>query len=326
MRNTLLALLALAAFAFNANAAAEDDLTVAARGLHAAAFPRDGSLAVIASLTQGASLWDLSTRERRFDWSHRKDARSTITAVAFSPEGGVALTVEGSTLVLWDAHKGAALRFFSAPAEVLSAALTRGGALALLGLRDGSALLMDARAGGIKRRFAHTGEVLAVAIDPAGTRAMTGSADGNAVLWDTQTGEALHRFAHGAPVEVVAISDDATRVFSAGRGATAQVHDADGGQTLGDFTPGPARRARGAGYLAAAFSADGSELLLGEVDGDVLLADASTARELGSWTLPRGGLSRAAGSRVVALGFSAQGPIAASGDGVIHRLQRPSAR
>ena len=326
LRTPLLALLTLAACACHGADPPADSLPVAARGAYAAAFSADGTHAVVAALTQGASLWDLSTRQRRFEWNHRKDTRSTITAVAFSPEGNVAITVEGATLVLWDARKGEALRYFSAPAEVQAVALSRGGALALLGLQDGTALLMDANAGGVKRRFAHDGEVLAVALDPTGRRALTGSADGNARLWDTDAGTALHRWNYGAPVEVVAISADATRSFSAARNGKADMHDTDSGHVLGDVSPSAARRARGAGYTAGAFTADGASLLLGTVGGRVVLFDTTSSRLLENWKLPRDGSTRAAGSRVIALGAAGGNPLAASGDGVIHLLQRPSAR
>jgi len=323
---TLLALLTLAACACYSAEPPADSLPVAARGAYAAAFSADGTHAVVAALTQGASLWDLGTRQRRFDWNHRNGTRSTITAVAFSPEGNVALTVEGATLVLWDARKGEALRYFSAPSEVQAVALSGGGKLALLGLQDGTALLMDANAGGVKRRFAHDAEVLAVALDPTGRRALTGSADGSARLWDTDAGTALHRWNYGAPVEVVAISADATRSFSAARNGKADMHDTESGQVLGDLSPSAARRARGAGYTAGAFTADGAALLLGTVDGRVMLYDTGSNRLLENWKLPRDGKTRAAGSRVIALGVAGGDPLAASGDGLIHRLQRPSAR
>jgi WD40 repeat protein len=326
VRNGLLVLLALAACACSSGEPPASSLAVAPRGLHAAAFPNDGSLAVVASLTQGASLWDLRTQQRSFDWNHRKDGRSAITAVAFSPEGNVAITAEGNTLVLWDARKGEALRYFSAPSEILSVALTRGGTLALLGLQDGTALLMDAQEGGVKRRFTHEAEVLAVAIDPDGRRALSGSADGSARLWDTQAAQALQRWEHGAPVELVALSDDATKAFSAAQGAGATLRDTDGGQILGEPGSPAAWRARSGSFTAAAFSADGSVLALGTVGGRVLLWDTASARERETWKLPRGGVARAAGSRVIAFGFSAAGLQAASGDGVIHLLRRPSAR
>lgn len=326
LRNGLLALLALAACACSSGEPPAGSLTVAARGMHAAAFPRDGSLAVVASLTQGASLWDLRTQQRRFDWNHRKTGHSAITAVAFSPEGNVAITAEGNTLVLWDARKGEALRYFSAPSEVLSVALTRGGTLALLGLQDGTALLLDAQAGGVKRRFAQASEVLAVAIDPAGTRALTGSADGSTRLWDTQTAQALQHWEQGAPVEVVALSDDATKAFSAAQGAGASLRDTETAQVLGEPGASAPWRARSESFTAAAFSADGAALALGTMSGKVLQWDTGSAREQETWQLPRGGMARAAGSRVVALGFSAAGLQAASGDGVIHLLRRPSAR
>lgn len=325
-RGSLAILLCVALSACGRAGSPESSLEVATHGVHAAAISRDGTMAAVGSLTQGASLWKLDTRERRFDWNHRSAARSVVTAVALSPEGGVAATAEGSTLVLWDTHTGAALRYFSAPSELLSVALTRGGELALLGLQDGTALLVDARAGGVKRRFGHEGSVLAVAIDPAGTRALTGSADGSARLWDTRSGTRLQRWELGAEVEVLALSDDGTRVFSTARRAPSRVLDADSGQTLAQLPAYASRVLRGESYSAGAFSGDGASLLLGTVDGRVLLWDTVSARLLETWKLPRRGAWRAAGNRVIAVSVDAAGLYVASGDGFIHRLRRPSAR
>ena len=304
----------------------ESSLEVAKRGIHGAALSADGRLAAVGSLTHGGSLWNLESGERRFNWSHESGANSAITALGFAPDGATAITAEGSTVVLWDTAKGKALRYFEAPSPVLAAALSRDGGLGLLGLEDGTAALFDARAGGIKRRFTHAGAVVAVALDASGRHAMTGSADGSARLWDTLSGTQLQRWDYRAEVRVVALSDDGQRAFSTARYEHSVIRDTGSGQPIAELPAYSTRIIRGETWSAARFSADGSRLLCGTVDGRVMLWEAGSARLIGSWQLPRRSAWKAAGNRVVAGGFAEAGPVVASGDGFIHRLRLPSAR
>ncbi len=107
-------------------------LEVADKGAFSAALSADGSYAVVGSLTHGGSLWDVDTGERRFNWNHRAGEYSPITSAAISPDAGYAITAADNSLVAWNTASGAALTFFSAPAQVLSLALGPQGEHALL--------------------------------------------------------------------------------------------------------------------------------------------------------------------------------------------------
>jgi WD40 repeat protein len=304
-------------------------LEVAVHGAHSAAVSRDGRMVAIGSLTQGGSLWTLDPDERRFNWNHRADAPSSITALAFSPEGGYALSVEGDTLVLWSTEQGSALSFFRAPSVVLAVALGPDGRYALLGLQEQGAVLFDARAGGVVRTLPHEGRVYSVALDASGKRALTGSADRTARLWDLDTGKELQHWTHEADVRLVALAGDGSRALSVSKYDRATVWDTASGQPVTDLPTWQSRIVRGETFTAAAFNDDGTRLLTGTTDGRVQSWEVSPMRERGAWALPRRTEWKRAGSYLLAVGFSAEEGIllGISADGFIHRLRAvPAAR
>jgi WD40 repeat protein len=322
----LLLLAALAAC--SAGEPPASSLEVAAPGAHSAALAADGRHVAIGALTQGGSLWRLDPDERQFNWNHAAGAASALTAVAFSPEGRFALSVEGDTLVLWDALEGPALGYFRAPAAVLAAALGPEGRYALLGLEDGNAVLFDARAGGVVRTLVHGARVLGVAMDRSGTRAVTGSADRNARLWNLDDGQELQRWSHDAEVRLVALAADGSRALSVAKYDRAVVWDARSGQPVADLPTWNSRIVRGETFTAAAFAADGTRLLTGTTDGRVQLWEVSPMRERASWKLPRRDDWKRAGSYLLAVGFGAgeeEFLLGVSADGFIHRLRVPPA-
>lgn len=299
-------------------------LEVSARGARTVAFSADGQLAAVSSLAHGGSLWDLGGQERRFDWNHRAGAPSAIAAFAFSPDGAFAISAEHDTLVLWSTARGDALTFFRAPAAVLSLALGPEGKTALLGLADGNAVLFDPREGGIKRTFPHEGRVLSVAMDRRGALALCGSADRSLRLWDVASGRQLQRWEHAGAVKLVALSPDGARAFGAARGEGATLRDTATGLSLGQL-PGPGlARLKRPTPTAAAFSPDGSRLLIGGADGSLGLWQVQGLEEKTRWALPRRSTVRPAGNGVLAVGYAGEDVLGASSDGFIHR--RPVSR
>ncbi|MBP8925407.1 MAG: hypothetical protein KBG75_06105 [Pseudomonadales bacterium] len=297
-------------------------LEVADKGAFSAALSADGSYAVVGSLTHGGSLWDVDTGERRFNWNHRAGEYSPITSAAISPDAGYAITAADNSLVAWNTASGAALTFFSAPAQVLSLALGPQGEHALLGLSDDSAVLFDALKGGILRVFPHQGRVRSVALNRDATLALTGSEDDTARLWDVASGRELQRWEHAGDVRLVALSGDGARALSVSKYDRAALWDTSTGLETGSLPVSRWRTVRGETFTAAAFSADGTRLLTGTTDHRVQLWQLPTLRQIETWELPRRADWKRSGAYVLAVGFSSDDRLllCVSADGFIHRL------
>lgn len=293
-----------------------------ATGAHSASIAADGSQAVIGSLTQGGSLWNIDSAERRFNWNHRAGSLTPITAIGFSPDGDFALSAEGAEVVLWSTASGQALTFFTAPASVLALALGPRGDLALLGLADAKAVIFDARQGGVLREITHQGRVHSVALDAGGTLALTGSADRTAQLWKIEDGTRLQTWAHDTDVRLVALAADGSRALSVSKYDRAAIWDTATGLELAELTTLQTRTVRGETFTAAAFSGDGSRLLTGASDGRVLLWQLAPLAQRASWKLPRRSEWKRTGAYLLAVGFAPgdRDYLAIGADGFIHRL------
>lgn len=307
-------------------AAPGHSLEVATVGTYGGAISDDAQFGIVGSVHHGASLWRLADGERLFNWNHHKDEFSLITAADFSPDGKWALTTDDHTLVLWSMADGQAKRFWNSPGEVEAISLSRAGAYALLGLRDGTAVLFDVQRGGIRRTFQHQGVVHTVALNDAFTLAVTGSEDQTAKLWDLKTAKVLHEIHHDDEVQLVAFSPDGSLVFSAAKYDKALVWNANTGQEIGAIPLHSEKLRRGLRVTAVRFSRDNRELLTGFPDRTVQLWDLRTMQEKETWLLPKRDAWKPTSASVVDVGFSQQANqyIALASNGYIHQLQTPS--
>lgn len=298
-------------------------IEVASKGAQGAALSNDGQWAAIGAIHQGGSLWRTDDGERLYNWNHRQGERTTIVAADFSPDGRWAMTADVHTLVLWSMENGQAARFWTAPGEVLSVALSPNGNFALLGLSDHSAVLFDVKRGGVRRTFNHQNRVRSVDLSDDAKLALTGSEDYSAVLWDVASGKELHRIKHEDDVQMVALSADGSRAMSMGKYDKALVWDTASGEITGEVPLRSELLRRGMRFTAARFSSDGSRLLTGRPDQVVQLWDTSAMKQLARWRLPKRDAWKPTSAAVISVAF---GPgnsyYAVASNGFIHRLQR----
>ena len=99
------------------------------------------------------------------------------------------------------------------------------------------------------------------------------SADGTVKLWDMNQGKAIKSIGVGSIVYDVAF-DHQGRLASSGSDKRVKLWDPTG-KHIRDFQP------RNESVLEVAFSHDGSELVYGDWDGQVVLADTKTAKTIG---------------------------------------------
>ena len=194
-----------------------------------------------------------------------------------SPNGRHVLTLDLSTMVLWDVASGCVERAW--PGQATSAAFSSDGSKILVGYYDQTAVLWETATGKKLRTFVeHKHRVMAVALSPDGQRVFTGSDDETAVLWDATTGEKLHSWAVEKGVRAAAFSPDGREVL-AGEGS--------GKTILWDVTTGKQVRTfvetQYGSVRSVAFSPDGRQVLTGAwtTDGHrATLWDRASARRI----------------------------------------------
>lgn len=297
-------------------------IEVAAQGNNSASLSRDGSKAVIGSINHGGSLWLTDKGERKFNWNHNK-GKTTLVSSAFSPEGNWAMTSDSHTLVLWNVKTGKALRFWTAPGEVLSLALAANGEFALLGMGDHSAVIFDSKRGGVKRSFYHQGRVRSVDLSRNGKLALTGSEDKTSVLWDIGSGKALHTFKHQEDVQLVRFSERGDKALSAAKYDKAVIWSTRDGKLIGEIPLSAEKVKRGLRFSAARFSNNGNELLIGRPDQRVQLWDLKTMSVKKQWNINKRDPWKPTAAAVQDVAFSKDknSYITVSSNGFIQKLE-----
>jgi WD40 repeat protein/tRNA A-37 threonylcarbamoyl transferase component Bud32 len=126
----------------------------------------------------------------------------------------------------------------------------------------------------------HTAAVTAVAFSPDGRRLATGSADGSLYLWNSASGEPVAVWrGHGGPITGVAFDPAGRRLVSTGSGKPAlgelKLWDAASGKVL-------ATQTWSALLAAVVFSPDGRFLVTAGHDGQGIVWDADTLKDIGT--------------------------------------------
>ncbi|MCY3017974.1 MAG: hypothetical protein NTW87_02940, partial [Planctomycetota bacterium] len=201
-----------------------------------------------------------------------------VGAVAFSPDGKLALSGGSDRVVVWNVEAGQMLRSSDCGQLPLSVAFAPDGCLALTGAMGGQLQLMSVGDGSKIRTFAgHRHSVSSVAFSPDGRSVLSGGGDGTLKLWDVGTGRELCSYAgHAGYVTGVAYSTDGRLAFSASRDGTLKLWPITGGRE--------ARSVRTAFSATAhtALSPDGTVIAYRGRGPRLRVLDVATGRELPS--------------------------------------------
>ncbi len=278
------------------------------------ALSGDGKLALTGSYDKTAILWDVDTARAIHTFTHDGLA---ITSVALSADGTRALVGSERTLILWKTTTGRRIQRIARDAPMTRASMSEDGARVLVGFPDTTAILWDTdTAREIQTFKGHTGGVKAVALCSEAHRVLTGSIDKTAMMWDADSGRPIQVFkGHTGAVHKVALSSDGKRAltYSYDDGKTI-LWDTETGKPLrtlpyvgleslcfsrdgrsfllsgigrvtvwdtGSSTTGPRRVYVGSaanGSFCAAFSARGTEVLVGSFRYGAVLWDVATGK------------------------------------------------
>ncbi len=200
--------------------------------------------------------------------------QSSITGVAFSPDGRRALTGSWYTVAqLWDAQSGAEIRRLKHEEWVTGVAFSPDGRRILTGSLDKTARIWIAETGAEILRLPHENLVESVAFGPDGRRVLTGSWDGVARIWDLGSGEEIRRLTQGGVIRSVAFSPDGRRVVIGSSDKTARIWSVETGEEIHDLQHEDQVR-------SVAFSPDGGRVLTGSDDHAVRIWNAETGAEI----------------------------------------------
>lgn len=310
----------------NSALAPASQMPLAKGSVYAAAFDDRGSSAVVGSIHHGISYWRLSDSERLFDWKHIQGVDTALVAADFSPDGTWALTADKNTLTLWSTTTGEGLRYWQAPADILSVQLINDGDRALVGLSNQTAVLFDIRRGGILSTLRHGGPVHSVALDATGNIAATGSADRTAASWDLRDNKRIATVRHGEEVQLVALSADGELVLSVSKYDKAMIWRSQDGAVVAEMPLRAGRLKRGLRFTSARFSLDKRFLLTGQTDQTVTLWRLDDLKNPVSWKVGTRRLWKPVGSHILDVAFTAEDGqfLALASNGILFRLHLPN--
>lgn len=289
----------------------------ATQGLLSGDISQDGRHAVIGSLQNGGSYWDIPKFERLYDWNHKANTYSLLLSCAISGDGRRAITTEEDTIVLWDTATGKSLKFLKAPSRVLSIALSKDGHYALAGMRDNIAIYFDLQKGLQLFTFSHSAEVRSVGLSDDGKLAITASDDMTAKLWDLNNGKLLHTFKQENQIKTAAISPNGRYAFTSSQREASYVWNVKSGKAVFKLPN------RYTNFTTAVFSQDETRLLLGTFSGLIEEINVDKGKVIKKWQAkPRkfygSGLSKA----IISVGYVSKSKniLALTSDGMLEEF------
>lgn len=225
-----------------------------------------------------------------------------LTAASYSPDGSLVVTSAAGAARIWDAATGIERHRLEGHSEpVTYAGFSPDGARVVTTSSDSTARIYDTATGALTAELrGHSAAVNRAAFSPDGSRLVTASADRTAMVWETATGTMLYvlrgqsdelynavfsadgsrvvtasvqtagvwrlppskpRIIEAGVGGTVAIAGDGSRIISISANGNAQVLDVMTGRQISSLRGLPT------GVGSAAFSADGSRVVIASGDG-----------------------------------------------------------
>jgi small GTP-binding protein len=251
------------------------------------AFDRRGRMLASGSVDNTVKLWEAqSGKLLRTLEGHR----TTVFSLAFDWRGGMlASGSHDETINLWEAQSGKLLRTLKGHQNsVMGVAFDPQGGTLASGSADDTVKLWETQSGRLLHTLeGHQGRVLSVAFDPQGGTLASGSADNTVKLWEAQSGKLLHTLeGHTSIVDCVAFSSKGRLLASRSEDDTIRLWNCKTWYTVA-VIPEQTSKLRlfhalafdpTLPLLAAAGGEDNETIHLWELDLDVLLGHAGTAK------------------------------------------------
>jgi WD40 repeat protein len=203
-------------------------------------------------------------------------ARDELTAVAFSPDGRLAVTAAGDTAELWQADNGKRVAVLSGHGgPIKDARFSPDSKIVATAADDGTARLWSAETG--RALFVlreHTRPVVSVDFSSDGKLLVTASEDQTARIWNAESGERLKVLAaHAKELTGAVFSPDGTLVLTTAKEGTSRIWTVLTGAPLALLT------GQQTDWIwKGAFSPDGKRVVTPSLDGSAAIWESATGK------------------------------------------------
>jgi WD40 repeat protein len=249
-------------------------------GSHGSHISADNTIAVVSSIENGITVWDLATNKQRYVWRHQDDGSNAVTNIHIAFDNSYVVTSDREAFALWNVDIGEPEGFWRIDeASIRDIAVSNQGRGILVGRGSGKVMFFEPKTGRRLEFLGHQEKINSVDISPNGFYALTGGNDYLAYLWDTRTGQVIHKFDHPSRVTKVSLDDQGRYAFTADSKRDARIWDLVTGQVVSNLQYTARQRI----FTTAVFSDDGQYLLTGSPSRRVNRWDVKTGAELNQW-------------------------------------------
>lgn len=235
----------------------------------------DGINFVVASDNGSVTLWNLANRERLFDLL---TDGSSPTCLAYSVDGRwIAAGFEDDTIRIWNAGDGSEVFTLTGhKGDINDIEFSPNGSLLASGSDDKTVILWNMTDGTQKQIFeGYAGGVTQIAFTLDNTRLLTSSQEGEIKMWDAARGFSVYAVNENTFSTITILSPDKNTFISTNL-TRIKVRSLDKGNVLYEIETDQV------GIEALAYSADGSILVSGGMDGVLKVWGVNSAFPLGT--------------------------------------------
>jgi WD40 repeat protein len=269
-------------------------------GSHASHISADNTVAVVSTIENGITVWDLTTNKKRYVWRHQDDGSNSVTNIHIAFDNSYVVTSDREAFALWNLDIGEPEGFWRIDeTSIRDIAVSNQGRGILVGRGSGKVMFFEPKTGRRLEFLGHQEKINSVDISPNGFYALTGGNDYLAYLWDTRTGQIVYKFEHPSRVTKVSLDDKGRYAFTADSKRDARVWDLVTGKKVSNLQYSARQRI----FTTAVFSDDGKYLLTGSPSRRINRWDVNTGAELNQWRVSAREGSKPASAVVHDVGF-----------------------